>query len=88
MLSLHRSPPLSSGLGPCGSGALYAIVSCCFEFCVFGGVLVGVQRFQENDLGLCVGSPELAGFFYASFLLLGLIELDVHFCGGAHMFRL
>jgi hypothetical protein len=37
-----------------------------------GEFLVGVQRFQDNDLGLCVGSPELAGFFYASFLLLGL----------------
>ncbi len=37
-----------------------------------GEFLVGVQRFQENDLGLCVGLPELAGFFYAFFLLLGL----------------
>jgi hypothetical protein len=31
-----------------------------------------VQRFQENELALCLGSPELAVFFYASFLSLGL----------------
>jgi hypothetical protein len=38
----------------------------------FWGSLDGVQRFQGNELGLCLVSPELAGLFYASFSLVGL----------------
>jgi hypothetical protein len=42
---VHRSWPL-------WFAAVRLIASSFFDFCGFGGVLMGVQRFQENELSL------------------------------------